>query len=114
MWNPREVDRSYFAHALAQFTDARLDHRLPLQSSLVFRVLAQVAELARTLDFLRQVDAQLALEFIEFRLQLLFDLECHSVFSPSPFGRGNLLLPSRLALIIQRVFDRLTHQLRSR
>ncbi|MNC93929.1 hypothetical protein D3C83_106670 [compost metagenome] len=57
-----EVQHRDLADPLLQHGDAGVDDLLPLLGRLVFGVFAQVAELARPLDLLRQVDLQLALE----------------------------------------------------
>ena len=50
------------ADALLQHADARLDQPLPLLRRLVLGVLAQIAQLARALDLLRQLELQLVVE----------------------------------------------------
>ena len=50
-----DVDQRDLRDALLQHADARFDEALPLFRRVVFRVLAQVAELARPLDFFRQL-----------------------------------------------------------
>ena len=77
--NAIDVDQRDFGDALLQHADARFDEPLPLLRRLVFGVLAQVAELARALDFLRQLELQLAVE----RLDLVFEL----LDQPSFIGR---------------------------
>src|SRR5215203_3042062 len=69
--NAIEVQHRDLADALFQHRDARVDDLLPLLRRLVLRVLAQVAELAGTLDLLRQVDLQLALECSDFLVEPL-------------------------------------------
>ena len=57
--------------ALLQHADARFDQPLPLLRGLILGVLAQIAELARALDLLRQLELQLAIERLDFVLELL-------------------------------------------
>ena len=52
---------------LLEHRDSRVDDALAILRRLIFRVLAQVAELARALDFLRQLVVQLALELRRLR-----------------------------------------------
>ena len=70
-----DVDLRELAEALAQLPQPRLHELLPLERSLVLAVLAQIAELDGSADFLRQSDAQLVLEplglFSQFFLESL-------------------------------------------
>src|SRR5438067_13885719 len=66
----REFEIVKLIDTLLQHADARLDETLPLLGRGVFRVLAQIAELARALDFLRQLQLQLAIERRDFSLEL--------------------------------------------
>ncbi len=65
-----------FAHPPLEHGDARVDVGLPLLRRLVLGVLAQVAELARTLDLLGELHVQLALE----RVDLVFESLDESFF----------------------------------
>ncbi len=65
--NPIDVDQRDLGHALLQHADARLDEPLPFLGGRVLGVLAQVAELAGALDFLRQLELQLASRARGFR-----------------------------------------------
>src|SRR5439155_16830897 len=68
--NAIDVHDRNLRDTLLQHADARLDETLPLLGRGVFRVLAQIAELARALDFLRQLQLQLAIERRDFSLEL--------------------------------------------
>jgi len=68
--NAIDVHDRNLRDALLQHADARFDETLPLFGRGVFRVLAQIAELARALDFLRQLQLQLAIERRDFSLEL--------------------------------------------
>jgi hypothetical protein len=69
--NALEIHELNLADALLQHRDPRIDNPLPLFRRFVFRVLAQVAVLARALDLPRQVDLQLALERGDFIVESL-------------------------------------------
>ena len=66
-----QVHHRDLADALLQHRDARVDDLLTLLRGLVLGVLAQVAQLARALDLLRQLDLQLALERGDFVVEFL-------------------------------------------
>ena len=66
-----EVDHRDLADALLQHRDAGVDDVLALLGGLVLGVLAQVAQLARALNLLRQLDLQLALERRDFLVETL-------------------------------------------
>ena len=66
-----DVDQRDLRHALLEHADARLDEPLPLLRGLVLGVLAQVAQLARALDLLGQLELQLAVERVDLVLELL-------------------------------------------
>ena len=66
-----EVHQRDLADPLLQHADPRLDEPLPLLGGLVLGVLAQVAQLAGTLDFLRQLGLQLPVQRVDFVLELL-------------------------------------------
>ena len=53
--------------------ETRLYELLSLERCLVFGVLAQVAQLARTLDLFRQLVLQLSLELLQLALEPLQD-----------------------------------------
>jgi hypothetical protein len=65
-----EVHQRDLADTLLQQADAGLDQALTLLGRLVFGVLAQVAQLARPLDLLRQLGLQLLLELMDLVLEL--------------------------------------------
>ena len=54
---------------LRSMRDARVDELLPLLGRLVLGVLAQIAELARTLDLLRQLGLELPFQLGDFVLE---------------------------------------------
>src|SRR5438105_3636728 len=64
--NLRNVDLRQLAETLAQLTQARLHELLALEGSFVFAVLAQIAELYRLPNLLRQRDVQLVLKPLSF------------------------------------------------
>jgi hypothetical protein len=66
-----EIHQRDLADALLQHRNARVDDPLPLFGGFVFRVLTQVAVLARALDFSRELDLQLALERGDFVVESL-------------------------------------------
>src|SRR5258705_12552391 len=66
-----EIHQRDLADALLQHRNARIADPLPLFGGFVFRVLTQVAVLARTLDFSRELDLQLALERRDFVVESL-------------------------------------------
>ena len=72
-----EVDQRDVGHALLEHADAGLQERLPLLGGLVLRVLAKVAEFARTLDLLGELRLELAIQrrdlVLELPEQLRFD-----------------------------------------
>jgi hypothetical protein len=59
------------ADALLEQADARLDQALPLLRRVILRVLAQIAELARASDLLRQLAFELPVELRDLVLELL-------------------------------------------
>ncbi len=65
------------AHPLLQQADPRLDEPLPLLGGVILGVLAQVAQLARALNLLRQLRLQLAIELVDLVLELLQDPRLH-------------------------------------
>src|SRR5687768_7165711 len=76
-WNAIEVYHRNLAHPLLEHRDARVDDILPVLGSLVLRVLAQIAKLARPLDLLRQIHLQLALEGGDLVVETLDDSFFH-------------------------------------
>ena len=77
--NAIDVDQRDLGDALLQHADPRLDQALPLFRRVVLRVLAQVAQLARALDLLRQLELQLAIERLDFVLEFLDQTIFHRV-----------------------------------
>src|SRR5216117_4023619 len=74
----RRVDRRQLAQALSKMAEPRLDELLPLESSLVLAVLAQVAMLDSLPDFLRKGDVQLVLKPLDLFTKLLLQRLDHS------------------------------------
>ena len=72
-----EVHQRDVADALLEQADPRLDEALALLRGVILRVLAQVAELARALDFLRQLGLELAVQPLDLVLELLEELRLH-------------------------------------
>src|SRR5262249_13058369 len=68
--NTIDVDQRDFRHALLQHADARFDEPLALLGRLIFRVFAKIAQLARTLDLLRQLELQLVIQRRDFVFEL--------------------------------------------
>src|SRR5262249_17695319 len=88
----RDLGRAFLQHA-----DARLDEPLPLFRRVIFGVLAQIAQLARALDFLRQLELQLAIQ----RLDLVLELLDQSIFHRcrhEPGHRTTVLSFSRMTI----------------
>ena len=75
-----EVDQRDLADALLEHRDAGVDDLLPLLGGLVLGVLAQVAQLARALDLLRQLELQLALERGDLVVETLQNAIFHGRF----------------------------------
>src|SRR5665213_2755690 len=82
--NAFDVDQRDLRHALLEHADPRLDEALPLLRRLVLGVLAQVAQLARALDLLRQLELQLVIQ----RLNLVLELANQAIFHPYSHGVG--------------------------
>ena len=78
-----EIHDRDLGNAFLEHRDARVDDALAILRGLVFRVLAQVAELARALDFLRQLVVQFALELGDFVFEFLEDFRLHPKENPS-------------------------------
>src|SRR5262249_18583126 len=72
----------------------RLHELLPLESGLVFAVLAQVAELDSFADFLRQRDVELVLQSFRFRGEFLLQLFDHIARSRAFWVQGKLTRPA--------------------
>ncbi len=66
-----EVHQRDVADPPLQQADPRLDESLTLLGGMILGVLAQVAELARALNFLRQLRFQLAIQLMDLFLELL-------------------------------------------
>ena len=69
MWDAIEVEQRDFADPLAEHADAGVDELLPLLGRLVLGVLTKIAELARTLDLLRKLGLELALQLADLILE---------------------------------------------
>ena len=72
-----QVHQRDVADALLQQADPRLDEALPLLRGVILRVLAQIAELARALNFLRQLCLQFPVQSVDLVLELLQELRLH-------------------------------------
>src|SRR5262245_16858988 len=72
-----EIHEGDLTDPLLELADARLDETLPFLRGLVFRVFAEVAELAGPLDLLRQLGLQLAFELRDLVLEFLQDPFLH-------------------------------------
>src|SRR5262249_32984264 len=75
--DPVQVHQLDLGHALLKQADTGFDEALPLFRGVVFRVFAQVAELARALDLARQLGFQLLVELRDLVLELLQDPVFH-------------------------------------
>ena len=53
---------------MPEFDYAGLDDVLPVERGAILGILAQVAKLERSLNLLRQMNAKLRFEFVEFAL----------------------------------------------
>src|SRR6185369_9959217 len=73
----RDVDGRQLAQALTELPETGLDELLPLESSLVLAVLAQVAHLDRFPDLIGKRDVELELELLDLVPKLLFQLFDH-------------------------------------
>ena len=78
-----EIHDRDLGDALLQHRDARVDDALSILRGLILGVLAQVAQLARALDFLRQFAVQLALEIGDFVFEFLEDFGLHPQEDPN-------------------------------
>src|SRR5262249_27912683 len=97
---------------------------LALQRRLIFRVLSEIAELARALDLFRQMHAQFGFQIVQLSLEFFFYARRTQILSLPFSAKQNHPLKRRwrlvsadslsLAFISQRVFDCLAHQRRRR
>ncbi len=69
--NAVDVDQRDLRHPFLEHADARFDEALPLLRGRVLGVLAQIAQLARTLDLFGQLQLQLAVERVDLVLEFL-------------------------------------------
>jgi hypothetical protein len=72
-----EVDQRQVGDTLLEHGNPRLDERLPLFRGVILGVLAEIAELPRAFDFLRQLRLELAIERDDLVLELSHQLIFH-------------------------------------
>ncbi len=75
--NAVEVHQRNIADALLEQADPCLDETLAFLRGVVLGVLAQVSELARALNFLREFGLELAVQSLDLVLELLEELRLH-------------------------------------
>src|SRR5471030_1718335 len=94
--NAIDVDQRDLGHAFLEHADARFDEALPLFRRLVLGVLAQIAELARALDLLRQLELELVVQRVNF----VFEFLDQPVFHRLPMDRAIVpqCYPSRVTI----------------